>query len=325
MIPTRPLLILANFCFISLCHSTFASLQNVTVDDAVQAGPTGTIPEYLPSASYWNTGNNCSKCLVKPDPSMAYNGTWHDTTFNPDNGISQKIEFTFIGSALYIFFILANSVPDATTLTDLDFYMDDIPVGTYVHSPTTSTDYQYNVPVYVNKSVTPGKHTIMIEPVNSPGDSVLMLFDYLIYTTGTEDATTTSLFVPPSPSTISDAPSPPISSGTQSTTSRQNIAVIVGGTVGGVAGVVLVTTLLLCYKRRQRHNIKRSRLSPLDDRPVLLGSLTSLSGEPWQGTSRAPQHVAPPFAQVAGNKIWRGYVFSDDAFSEPSDLHRTAF
>lgn len=86
------------------------------------------------------------------------------------------------GSALYIFFILANNVTYATTFTDIEFVLDNGAVAsTYTHTPGTATDYQYNVPVYANDSLGSGQHNMMIQPVNS-GNNVLILFDYLIYT-----------------------------------------------------------------------------------------------------------------------------------------------
>lgn len=81
--------------FILFANFALAALQNVTVDDAVLTG--AVVPQYLPSASSWNVGNNCSTCLAKPDPSQAYNGTWHDTTFSPGTAVSQTVEFTFTG------------------------------------------------------------------------------------------------------------------------------------------------------------------------------------------------------------------------------------
>ena len=98
MITIRPLSRLAQVsgCFILFASFALAALQNVTVDDAVLIG--AAVPTYLPSPSSWNQGNICSGCLVRPNPSMAYNGTWHDTTFSPNSTVSQAFEFTFVGA-----------------------------------------------------------------------------------------------------------------------------------------------------------------------------------------------------------------------------------
>lgn len=87
-----------------------------------------------------------------------------------------------IGSGLYIFFILANSVPGAATLTNVNFILDGIQVSTFVHTPSTSTDYDYNRAVYANSSIPYGQHTMNVLPVDDLVDDVLILFDYLIYT-----------------------------------------------------------------------------------------------------------------------------------------------
>ncbi|KAF8552923.1 hypothetical protein OG21DRAFT_1510912 [Imleria badia] len=78
MIPFRVLSRQAQVYPVLSASFALAALQNVTVDNAVLTG--AMVPQYLPSDSVWNIGNNCTACFVKPDPSLAYNGTWHDTT-----------------------------------------------------------------------------------------------------------------------------------------------------------------------------------------------------------------------------------------------------
>lgn len=83
-------------CFILFATLALAALQNVTVDDSASTG--AVVPAYLPSPSDWNQGNTCSGCLAKPDPALAYDGTWHDTTFSPSSTVYQAFEFTFVGT-----------------------------------------------------------------------------------------------------------------------------------------------------------------------------------------------------------------------------------
>lgn len=59
--------------------------------------------------------------------------------------------------------------------------LDQVLVGTYTHNPSTSTDYQYNVPVYANDSLVFAEHNMTIQPVTNAGSNVLILFDYFIY------------------------------------------------------------------------------------------------------------------------------------------------
>ncbi|KAG8218020.1 hypothetical protein J3R82DRAFT_6215 [Butyriboletus roseoflavus] len=207
--------------FVLFASFALAALQNTTVDDAVLTG--AVVPQYLPNQSEWNIGNTCTGCFVQPDPSLAYNGTWHDTTYSPNNNYTQTIEFTFTGSALYIFFIIANSVRYATTLTDVQFVLDNgVATSTYTHAPGTTTNYQYNVPVYVNESLASGQHNMTILPVNT-GNNVLILFDYLIYSTDTSSSAS------PSVPAASNSPSASATSnGTQGTSSGPNIGAIIG-------------------------------------------------------------------------------------------------
>ena len=150
------------------------------------------VPIYLPTSSDWNQGNTCSGCFVQQDPTKAYNGTWHDTTSSLDSAYSPAFQFAFLGvflglppkvltrgnslhetgSGLYIFFILANSVPDAMTFTSVNFILDGVQANTFTHGPSSSTDYQYNQTVYANDSIPYGLHTMQVAYAT---DSVLIL------------------------------------------------------------------------------------------------------------------------------------------------------
>ncbi|KZP34754.1 hypothetical protein FIBSPDRAFT_942840 [Athelia psychrophila] len=90
--------------------------------------------------------------------------------------------------------------------------MDGQLVGTYEHIPTTSTDYQYNVPVYMNTSLSYQEHTLTIEAAGT--NTSMILFDYVAYTVESE--------LDPSPT----SPSP-------------NVGAIVGGVVGGITIIVI--------------------------------------------------------------------------------------
>ena len=85
------------YYFVLFASLALAALQNITVDDAAVTG--AVVPNYLPNATYWNIGNTCKLCNVHPDPSLAYNGTWHDSTYNVNISL-QAIDFTFTGRPL---------------------------------------------------------------------------------------------------------------------------------------------------------------------------------------------------------------------------------
>lgn len=57
-----------------------ATLLNVTVDDDGTDSLSGAVISYAPE-DQWKEGKTCTGCLAHPDPSLALDGTWHDSTF----------------------------------------------------------------------------------------------------------------------------------------------------------------------------------------------------------------------------------------------------
>ena len=80
---------------------------------------------------------------------------------------------------MYAFFICANKIQNATTLTNVTFAIDGARNGTFTHTPSASADYDYNVLGYSNKKLSKGNHQLLIQ-TNGNQDSIIM-FDYLIY------------------------------------------------------------------------------------------------------------------------------------------------
>ncbi|KAH8116543.1 hypothetical protein DFH11DRAFT_1505911, partial [Phellopilus nigrolimitatus] len=154
-------------------------LVNVTVDDENGDQRTQALPSYTPEDK-WAQGATCTKCLAQPDSLEAFDYTWHDSTQEGGESGVRTIEMTFTGSAVYVFFILANEVTEyVTTLTNVTFSLDGSYAGSYVHSPSPTTDYQYNVPVYVNASLENSQHIFEVRTTGEANS--LILFDYLIY------------------------------------------------------------------------------------------------------------------------------------------------
>jgi hypothetical protein len=56
-----------------------AEAVNRTIDDQTGDSVTGLKPRYQPFDK-WSYGPDCKTCLIKPDPGMTFNGSWHDTT-----------------------------------------------------------------------------------------------------------------------------------------------------------------------------------------------------------------------------------------------------
>lgn len=173
---------------------------NITVDDQFGDQSTGRLVTYSPNNDgLWSQGSNCSKCLLKPNVSLALDGTWHDSTyggqapgpfsftilFDGDNSDSLRVlSLTFvIGIALYVFCILAEGVPDANTATELTFLMDNTASGTFIWTPNNSVEqYTYNASVYTNTNISTtasgssGLHNLTVLSTQ------VVLFDYAIYT-----------------------------------------------------------------------------------------------------------------------------------------------
>lgn len=85
------------------------------------------------------------------------------------------------GTAVYAYCIMANIVAYVTTMTNLTILLDGEDVGSYVHVPTASSDFQYDVPVYVNTSLSNTQHVLSLQ-AKGDTNSTIILFDYVIYT-----------------------------------------------------------------------------------------------------------------------------------------------
>ncbi|OJT04505.1 hypothetical protein TRAPUB_4775 [Trametes pubescens] len=178
---------------------------NRTIDDEKGDSVTGEVPVYTPDGS-WSQGSTCSGCFIQLDPSQTFDGTWHDSTHTPGDAEPRVITAHFTGTAVYVFNAIANTVPFTTTLTNLSFTLDGDSVGQYVHTPSDSTDFQYNVPVFVRSGLSNVTHTIVIEATGDTNSS-LVLFDYIIYTFE-EDTSAPTITVTAPTQTVS-APIPP--------------------------------------------------------------------------------------------------------------------
>ncbi|EJC99736.1 uncharacterized protein FOMMEDRAFT_148590 [Fomitiporia mediterranea MF3/22] len=260
---------------------THALAQNITVDDAAT---TGVVPQYLPAPSF-TQGATCTGCGAQPDASRAFGGTWHDATFTPGDGIAKAIELDFNGSAIYIFFILANTIQFVDTVTNMNFIIDESLVGSFVHEPSTSTDFQYNVPVYVNESLSNGQHHIRMEAAGN--HSALILFDYLVYTSNTANTT----------ASLSTTPVPTVSSPleTQNATKKSNSAPIIGGAVGGVVAVAILACLLICCWRRKNQKHGPDRITAQE----VHGDALSLSDSERATTWSTPLTLSQPRTLVS--------------------------
>ncbi|KAI0756231.1 hypothetical protein C8Q80DRAFT_1115816 [Daedaleopsis nitida] len=173
---------LAALCAVAILFAVSGALAgpiNRTIDDQFGDSVTGVLPQYLGA---WNRVP-CSVCRAKPDPSKVYRGTWHDTTSHYTENNPSSVSLQFTGTAVYVYNIMANIVPKATTFTGLRFTLDGAAVGSFTHIPTETTEYQYNVLVYMNNSLKNMEHTLQMWTEAGPEqDASLSLFDYAVYT-----------------------------------------------------------------------------------------------------------------------------------------------
>ncbi|OJT04528.1 hypothetical protein TRAPUB_4798 [Trametes pubescens] len=291
-------------------------LVNRTIDDNQGDSATGVQPTYLPDDG-WALGSICTSCNIHPglvDVNKAFDQTWHDTTHHP-GGPDQVITATFSGVAVYVFNIIANTVPFTTTLTNLSFKLDGELVGSYLHAPDTSTDFLYNVSVYSNASLTNGPHTLEIRPTGP--SSSLILFDYITYTIDEETTTSahpsqgapssTPTAALTSPATGGTTPSSTPPPAIPRTSPSPSIGVIVGGAVAGVGIVGIVAAVLFFVFRRRRRQQRQSSLAParssgsaaVDDTP---GDTAPIA----ERRATVPNLEEPPPAYYSGTTPLRG-------------------
>ncbi|KAI8981344.1 hypothetical protein BD414DRAFT_376769, partial [Trametes punicea] len=134
---------------------------------------------YFP-ADQWSQGATCGACTVHPDPSLSHDGTWHDTTYNPQVSGPMSISFSFTGTRVQVFNILPGAVPAWTTHTDLTFNVDGSNVGSFSSDPQGDSGFLYDQPVFSSADLENTNHTLTIQTTS--GVASIVLFDYLVYT-----------------------------------------------------------------------------------------------------------------------------------------------
>ena len=85
-----------------------AVLKNITVDDCGLDPTNGVAFTYLPNADVFALGQTCNGCEAQVNASLAYNGSWHDTTYDPTyptRSNPRNITFEFTGKEYSQIFI----------------------------------------------------------------------------------------------------------------------------------------------------------------------------------------------------------------------------
>jgi hypothetical protein len=96
--------------------------------------------------------------------------------------------FYNVGTALYVFFILANTVPHvfttAATQTTCSFTLDRTPAGSFTHTPSDSLEFEYKALAFSKQGLENHNHKLIITVADAErlGRRLFLSFDYAIYT-----------------------------------------------------------------------------------------------------------------------------------------------
>lgn len=286
---------------------------NRTIDDTLGDSVSGVRPNYFPSAGVWEDAT-CKGCAIQPDPSLAFDGTWTAATYNPT--INTSIELSFKGTAIYVFFILANNVaPGITTVTECNFTLDGILHGKFVHQPNeTNFDLQYNQMVFSSENLLNINHTLVISTSGVDHD-VFINFDYANYTVPDE---TPVITFTSSIAGATTAMAPQSSATSPSSRVTRSSSGVIAGIVVGIVVLLIITVAGFIYWRRQR----RRRMSGSDNiTPPIRQTAFQINPFPAYQTFAArsnmyPQSIITGASQPGESS--REYTQSDFYISESS-------
>ncbi|KAG8767971.1 hypothetical protein FRC15_005359, partial [Serendipita sp. 397] len=274
---------------------------NITVDDAD--------PKIIYSSG-WSIGNTCTACVAQPDKALTYGATWHDTTRDRNTTV-KSVEYSFEGTAIYVYGIIINIVrTDSvfTTNNNLSLWIDGHLASVYQHQPLNTNSYEYDVPVFALSGLSPSTHLARVDLE----ESSVFLFDYLIYSTP-EATSTSSPVASPNTRSVSSATSRSTSNGANSgndagvssasnetSSSSPNVAAIVGAVFGVAAFLILLGIFLFLLKKRKKDGRQMTGQSPQTAYPQSLYAPTFYeAGAPTGYTQETLPMMNNPNNQIA--------------------------
>jgi len=211
----------------------FAGSVNITIDDTYGDPVTGAQFTYSP-ADEWTAGQTCTSCTARPDPSEAYNGTWHDTSFFPSEETTPtNASISFKGTAVYVYCILYQTSSTSDAQSYMQFMLDGEVLGSFIKPESTSSGitYSYNYLVYANDQLPLQTYTFTLINGQQGGDSpALTLLDYLVYTAEDADASPSNP-ITSSSSTSSNPITSPSSTSSNPVASSSNLSPSSSGTL----------------------------------------------------------------------------------------------
>ncbi|KAJ7232175.1 hypothetical protein B0H12DRAFT_202723 [Mycena haematopus] len=273
---------------VQTCIST---VSNRTIDDFYGDPVTGAVPSYEPSG-VWNAvvNSNCTICFVRPDATQAFDNTWHDATLH-DESDPPSVTLQFTGTAIYLFGIVPNTVPSASTIVDLTFFLDGASAGSYTHTPDTSTTILYSVPLLSLSGLSNKTHTLLAQTTD------FFIFDYAIYTFDDGVSESSSAGITSSSTTSSaSASSNSNQTVTKGAKSHFPVAAVVESICGVAGAALLVFALLWCRRRRKNQSVPPSPVNLELLVPMAEDSTQSWTPYPYSTTETLPEtrEVSPP-------------------------------
>ena len=296
--------------FVHLVHPAGGVSVNVTVDDTFGNGDGSMLPTYLPDdGNTWHVGSpteQCETCAIRPselDMGQIVGQSWHHATYFVD--IPIEIKVTFPGTAVYVYNIIPNYLPGgAATLVNISFALDGETVGNFLHNPDSSSDFLYNQLVYANASLSVSHHTLVMSA--SGRSPSVIVFDYLLYTTEAEEATSATAAATPDISASSAATTLSPSSSVASSSVHTPTATIAGGVVGGVTLLFVGATLLRLHRRRRR---RQTRPLTETESDFTFAQITNGSEPFFRPISIGPLSNAATVAGEIRDSCWRCIVY----------------
>jgi hypothetical protein len=154
----------------------------ITVDDAdlTQWSYTGPWNAITPT-------DPCSACATQPDPTQAFNHTWHDSSLP----VTARLVFT--GIAIEVYTICPPYNASGYYGTNFTFLLDAADDGTFRGPQPACANFVYNYLVYARTNLTPGEHSFVISNSPFPGlnySTSDLVLDYAIYDDGNSTAST---------------------------------------------------------------------------------------------------------------------------------------
>ncbi|PFH49397.1 hypothetical protein AMATHDRAFT_4914 [Amanita thiersii Skay4041] len=186
------------------------------------------------------------------DSSIQYTGNWTSggTSFDSNRTVhstrspGSEATFSFFGTSVSVFGRLPNSTISSGYPAAV-FTLDDGNPTAFTAVPPIQFNSIYQVPIFQSSSLSLGQHTLKVQSQDSTTDFSL---DFILYTQPV-NATATSL----AGGALSTSATAPSSTSTTSSGGRAPIGAIVGGSVGGGIGfLILVALAFLFWSRRSR-------------------------------------------------------------------------